>query len=213
MERPMVRLFTVLLLTLLTILAAPAIADPAGPQATFGKKGVAITGLTPGAHVAWIGLIAEPRGYHTRLRLTRGFAPAAQSAIEIPEHDADVSRSLWVIADVGNGKGLPARSPQARFSQRPIQIDARVGASTVAIQSGAIELLYVRPPAQAWYLSVSDGADLDADHAQNGVIVVPLSMMTAYRGNPHPPSTAAAGDVILVIDPWRRRTATIQVTP
>ena len=186
--------------------------DPAAPQATFGRRGITVSGIKPGSKIAWLGFIVDPRGYHARMRLSRGFEPVTgQSSIEIAESGADESRGLWAFVDVSTGKALHARAPGARSSSRPISIELLAGKSSFAVRAGAIELLYVRPPSSAWFFRVADGGALDGDREQNGVIVVSLQSMEPFKGNPHPPGLTASGDVLLAIDPWHRRTATLEI--
>lgn len=198
-------------LLLMTTLAVTAFAGD-GPEAAFGRDGITLSGLTAGSKIAWIGFVVEPRGYHVRARIVRGFAPSSgRTTISIPELRADETRGLWAIMDVTTGKGLHARAPRAIESRRLLNVEAIAGRPDIVVHAAAIELLYVRPPAHAWYYSVADGGDLDGDRQQNGVIVVPLRLLQPFQGNPHPPEAATKGDVLLVIDPWSRRTGTLEV--
>ena len=187
-------------------------ADRALPQVAFSRGSVTVSGLRAGTRVAWLGMIREPRQNHSRTRIVRGFQPVTpQGAFSIDAADADRTRGLWAIADVGTGASVHARSPRAVASRRGIRVAAPAGSATIAVESGAIEVLYVRPPARAWSFAVADGGGRDADGVQNGTIVVALPSMKPLHGQSGGPSVTERGDVILVLDPRQLRTGTVEV--
>lgn len=196
-----------------TLLAGAAMgADRALPQVAFSRDGVLVSGLRAGTRVAWLGMIREPRQNHSRTRIVRGFQPVTpQGSFAVDAANADRTRGLWAIADVGTGASVHARSPGAAASRRSIRAAASAGSPAVSIESGAIELLYVRPPARAWSFAVADGGGLDADGVQNGTIVVALSSLKPLHGNGERPSAVERGDVLLFLDPRQLRTATLEV--
>jgi hypothetical protein len=204
------RFFVALACTLLA--GGASAAERALPHAAFTGEGVTVSGLRAGTRVAWLGMIREPRGTHSRTRIVRGFEPVTpKGSFAIIFANADQSRGIWAIADVGTGASIHARSPRAVVSARPIPIAASVGGSTVVIEGEAIELLYVRPPAKAWTFAVSDGGGLDADGTQNGTIVVALTSLKALHGGKDAPSSVERGDVLLLLDPRVPRTATVEI--
>ena len=196
-----------------TLLAGAAVAaGRALPQVAFSRGGVTISGLSPGTRVAWLGMIREPRENHTRTRIVRGFQPVTpQGSFAIDAEHADESRGLWAVVDVGTGASVHARSPRAVASKRSIVVAAPAGSATIGIESGAIELLYVRPPSRAWRFAVADGGGLDADGEQNGTIVVALPSMKPLHGQAGGPSGTERGDVLLLLDPRQLRTDTVEI--
>jgi hypothetical protein len=196
----------------LALAATAYAAERAFPQASFSRDGVTVSGLRPGTRVAWLGMLREPRGTHSRTRIVRGFEPVTPNgsfAIELA--NADETRGVWAIADVGTGASIHARSPGTVVSMRSIPVAAAAGNQTISVESAAIELLYVRPPAKAWTFAVSDGGGLDADGAQNGTIVIALSSLKPLHGNKDAPSSVERGDVLLFLDPRVPRTATLEI--
>ena len=178
----------------------------------FRREGLTVHGLRPGTKVAWMAMVREPRGYHTRVRILRGYGPATpNSTYSMALDNADSTRGIWLIADVDAGTGVQAASPVMITSDRAIDVRATNGASTVEIDSGAVEVLYVRPRGGAWTFNVADGGGLDGDRVPNGTIVMPLASLRPLKGNPHAPAAVAAGDLILIIDPRSVRTASVEV--
>lgn len=200
-------------LTVITavIAAFAAFADP--PTVTFTENGVAIGGVAPGTKIAWLGMIRERAGAHARVRFERGFGPATPAGkLEIAEAGADRAHAIWVVADVGSGSARRSAAPGFVHSSAGIVIDATPGGVSVAIESAMVELVYVRPKRGAWSFGTGDGSTLDADGESNGVVVMPLSALNRFQGNPHPPEQVEEGDVILVIDPYRIRSGQLAVT-
>lgn len=201
-----------LVLAWLLFAGAAMAAERGLPQVAFSRGGVIVSGLRAGTRVAWLGMIREPRQNHSRTRIVRGFEPVTpQGSFAIDAANADQARGLWAIADVGTGASVHARSPRAVASRRAIRAAASAGSPTVSIESGAIELLYVRPPARAWSFAVADGGGLDADGVQNGTIVVALSSLKPLHGNGDTPAAVERGDVLLFLDPRQLRTATLEI--
>lgn len=193
------------------IAAVSAFADP--PTVTFTAGGVAIGGVKPGTKVVWLGMIRERVGSHTRVRFVRGLEPATPSGkIEIPEAGADRAHAIWVVADAGSGSSRKSAAPGFAQSTGGITIRATPGAASVAIESAYVELVYVRPHRGAWSFGTGDGSTIDADGQPNGVVVMPLSALKRFQGNPNPPEQVEEGDVILAIDSYRIRSAQLVVT-
>ena len=61
--------------------------------------------------------------------------------------------------------------------------------------------------------AAADGSESDADGKADGWITVRLTSMRPLEGNPHPPATTAAGDLILLVEPGEMRSAAIEVEP
>lgn len=186
----------------------------AAPRLSFTRQGVTVEGLRPGTKVAWMAMIREPRGYHTRVRIVSGFEPATpHSSFAVAMENADTVRGIWTIADVSEGAGIHEPSPGTAISPRRIAVEARVGRQSVRIDSAAIEVLYVRPKRAAWRYAVADGGGLDGDAIMNGSIVMPLASLRPLKGNPPAPDRVEEGDFLLLIDPRGMRTAKIEVQP
>jgi hypothetical protein len=208
MHRTTIRFALFLLMSVPTIAASAA-----APEVTFGPSGVDVRGVKPGTRVAWIAVIREWQGHVLGTHTLRGIGPARPNAtFAIDRPGVDRSQSLWVIADVDAGVGLKARAPETVTSNHAFAVTARPGDATVVIESSAVEVLYVRRGA-AWAFHVSDGGGSDADGEQNGSIAMRLDSLKPFKGNPHPPKTVQAGDLILVIDPLGVRTAVTEVKP
>jgi hypothetical protein len=181
------------------------------PTVKFGRDGVTIGDVTPGTPIAWVALIREQVEHIHRIRVLRGYGPAAQAQMKIAHDGADSARGIWVVADVGTGAAVAALSPTMKASARPIAVHAIAGETTVSFDSAAVEVLYVRPRHGAWTFKVADGGGRDSDGVQNGAIVMPVASLVPLKGNPHPPEIVFAGDVLLIIDPRGLRTAVLEV--
>jgi hypothetical protein len=185
-------------------------ADP--PSLTFSAGGVSIGGVRPGTKLVWLGMIRERVDAHVQVRFVRGLQPATPAGkIDVPEQNADQARAVWVVADVDSGTGRKGAAPGFLHSAAEIVIRATAGQPAFAIESAAVELLYVRPHRGAWSFGAGDSSERDADHESDGTIVVSLSSLRRFEGNPHPPDVIEPGDLILVIDPYRIRTAQMVV--
>jgi hypothetical protein len=159
-------------------------------------------------------MVREPNGYHTRVRILSGYGPATpHSSFEVVLPDADTLRSVWAVADVDGSSNVRANSPLMVTSPHTILARAVIGTDRVVIESGAIEVLYVRPHLGAWRYAVADGGGRDLDGVANGTIVMPLLELKPFKGNPHAPERIEEGDFLLLIDPRGTRTATIEVHP
>lgn len=182
------------------------------PQVSFDRGGVQVAGVRPGTRIAWLGLIREPRQTHSLNRIVRGFEVATPNgSLSIPSTDADRARGLWVVADVGTGAAVHAKTARAVTVGAAIGVEAAAGNASVSIASSTIELLYVRPPARAWTFSVDDGGGLDGDGVQNGKIVVALQSLQALHGQAGAPAAIESGDVLLLLDARYLRTATVEI--
>ncbi|HEY0157369.1 MAG TPA: hypothetical protein VGF28_08805 [Thermoanaerobaculia bacterium] len=184
------------------------------PRVSFGPGGVTVGDLKPGTHVAWMAVIREPRNFHVATRILRGYGPATpNSDFAIAHEAADEASGIWTVVDVDSGSAVHTKPETMVMSRRPIRIEAISGETSVRIGSNAVEVLYVRPRRGAWTFSGADGGGLDADGEQNGAVVMRLQSLQRLKGNPEPPGAVEGGDLVLVIDPRRLRTATFEVQP
>lgn len=200
-----------LLLTVLSGLALHALAQQ--PDIRFGPGGVTMLNVEPGTQVAWMSLTRTRSENHSVVRIDRGIqvATSARKA-DVARPGADQSRSLWVMAAIDRDDlAGSAISPKYSISPDPVPIAAATGSATLVVASPEIELMYVRPRRGAWFISATDGARGDVDRTPDAAITIALESFEKVQGNPHPPETIAAGDLILVIDPRSNRTAIIRV--
>lgn len=200
------RILFALLITCATCIFA------ARPNVQFGPEGVTVFDVRPGTKVAWISLTRTRVAEHTSLRIDRGVevaTPSKKAVIARP--DADKSRALWVVAAIDDDIAGVVTSPRYSGSQIPIAVTSAPGSDTISITSPEIELMYVRPNGGAWFIRASDGGLGDADGRQDTLISVPLQSLERVQGNPHPPDSLHAGDMILMLDPRGNRTAVIKV--
>jgi hypothetical protein len=182
------------------------------PAVQFGPDGVSVLNVRPGTKIAWISLTRVREAHHTTLRIDRGIEvaqPSRKAAIARP--GADRSRALWVVAAIEEDVAGNAIAPGYSISPSPIDITAPVSSATIRVVSSEVELLYVRPQGGAWFISATDGGIGDGDAVQDTVITISLESLVQTQGNPQPPSTTAAGDTILMIDPRSNRTTVVRV--
>lgn len=184
------------------------------PRVDFDQEGVRVAQIRPGGRVAWLAMIRESRDFRIRTRILRGIGPVTpDSQFAIAHKAAEGAHGIWAIADVAAGIGVHARPASMPVSRRPLPVEAIAGTGAVRIAATAVEVLYVRPPESAWSFSVADGGEDDGDGMQNGSVVISLSSLRPIEGDLAPPETIAAGDLVLVIDSRRLRTATVEVKP
>jgi hypothetical protein len=195
---------SVRLAVLLFVSVAAFAADK--PELAFDGRSVAVRGVEPGGRTAWMALVRERVQNHTSVRVYRGLTPAAANGVaDISGAAAEAPRALWIVADVGRGKGVRGAPPAVTPSPVAVPIRAAVGQPTITIEAAEAHVLYVHPPSGAWALEVSDGSDRDADGAADGTITIALSSLHALQGRVKPPDQTETGDLILAIDPRRVR--------
>jgi hypothetical protein len=207
---------TVVLL-LFVLLARPVAAAelPSNTSPSFGSTGMSLSDVQPGARVAWMTLTRERVAYHSKLRIQRGLEVAdASGTVAIAQPGVDESRSLWLAAAIDDtaGLALDAASPGYAKSVSPIHTVAAVGATGITIESRQVEIIYVRRNVGAWFLSAMDGELGDQDDNRNAVITISMQSLEPFEGNPSPPASVAAGDIILILDPYNNRTSMLTVS-
>lgn len=199
--------------TLILPLAVATYVSAAVPSLSFGPAGVTMANLQPGTRVAWMSLTRTPASaYHSRIELDRGIGIAEQTSLAaFPKAAADTTRSLWVVAAIEQDIAGAVASPAYKASPSAIAVTATNGANTISVVSPSVELMLVRPNVGAWYVGATDGAGNDQDDLQNTTIAISLQSLQALDEGDGPPATIANGDVILLIDPRRSRTAVVKV--
>jgi hypothetical protein len=196
------------------VLIAAASASLAEPVLTFTDEGIIVGGVEPGAQLAWIGMIRDTSEDTPRVKIVRGIRPASPDGkVTIESPGADRAAAVWAVADLGRGAGKRSGAPGYSHTAREIRMRAVAGQPTFEISSAAAEVLYVRPRRGAWTFFAGDGAGIDADGRLDGIVTVNLATMDPFEGNPHPPETVQAGDIILAIDPYDIRVSQLEVAP
>jgi hypothetical protein len=171
------------------------------PNLAFDGGSVLVRNIRPGGRIAWMAAIRERVSYHTALRIRHGFAPAGLDGVaRIDSALAAAPRAIWVVAELGNGAAARGTPPDYQISSLGVRIHATPGGDTIVVESSAIHLLFVHPPAGAWTFASTDGGEKDADGRLDGRITIKLSSLRAMEGNRKTPDEVAKGDVILVID-------------
>jgi hypothetical protein len=193
--------------------ARPGLPTSAVPPIEFHRGNVTLRGLPPGGAVGWMALVRERIENHIRVSIHRGVVHAASDGeARITDPSADAARAIWAVAPVTSGNPFVTTAPGYPASPAPIESTHPAGASSMRIEAAEIYLLYVHPPAGTWFYDGTDGSDIDADHAQNGTIDVPLSALQRLdNGPPKPPDQIEGGDYILLIDPRLLRSAVVVI--
>lgn len=182
------------------------------PELAFDGGSVAVKGVKPGGHTAWMALVRERVSFHTEVHVYRGFTPSGQDGIaRVDGKAAEAPRALWIAADVRGGQGVRGTPPAQTPSPIEVPIAAVAGQPSITIEAAEAHVLYVHPPAQAWAAEVSDGSDRDADGQADGKITLSLSSLAALHGKVKPPDQVESGDLVMVIDPRRVRSGEVVV--
>jgi hypothetical protein len=174
------------LLITATAFSASAQQTPKAPTAHFSQRGLAVSGATPGAHVAVIGIGMRPGGYYGIQFKWSGILDCDRDGNASIDFGFDVPpSSVWGVVDGSTGEAsllVPngAAVPQARLHPDAFR---RAGGtvSQFAFHHPVLELLYVEPGGGAWVASTEDGAKTDRD-GPNGVSVSSLRLDAAMIG-------------------------------
>jgi hypothetical protein len=190
----------------------PVSAGGPPPHVTFDAEGVSISGVRPGAQVAWMTYERDRPRQTSRVRSFYGIAPATPAgAARVSKQDADKARGVWFFVDTETGAFTHAVPPGSHPEPGEIAMQAAAGERHVSIKAPVARVLYVRAGRGAWTAMAHDGSPADADGVQNGVVMIALGSMTAMRGNAPPPEQAEAGDVAVAIDARWMRTGKVEV--
>lgn len=187
---------------------ATAIGAADAPEVQYGVDEVTLRGVPPGAKLFWIGMVRDWHKDQSRVRFVRGSGPATP-ALRLMS-GMDPKRSRWLVVSPHLRLTIRSTAPGYSTSADTIVARAVAGEDRMTIHSSWIQGTYISGPA-AWAFSAADGADIDADGQINGTIVLLLTTLKNYRGNPHPPAAIAAGDGILLADQTLGRMAFIEV--
>jgi hypothetical protein len=158
-------------------------------------------------------LVRDRVDHHVRVRVHRGVTRAdASGRAEITHAAAGARRALWAFGALDSSDAILAAAPEYVTDGAAIETAAPLGATSLRIVSPEVYVLYVRPPAGAWYYDATDGSRIDGDGTQNGTVQVPLSSLERLEQGPKPPpERVESGDYVLIIDPRGVRSAKVVV--
>src|ERR1700730_8901214 len=183
-------------------------AKPPLPAIMIDGQSLLITGLTPGAQAAWMGIGRATDTYSSPVVSRHGIALADGTGrlrldlgVPIPP------RSLWVAVDLATGAFQTAAPGGAKPDLRSppaSKLHHQAGkADAFEDTRSMLEVFLVRKGTGAWTLWLSDGSERDEDGAADGHIRFSLDQMKPLGGSPPAPAKSAAGDLLVAIDPQR----------
>ncbi len=179
------------------------------PRITIKEQQVIVTGVTPGAAVAWIGVSCEePRWVLQRFVWNRVTVDEDNDGMVVLDIGRDASPvSLWAAVDVATGESAveygeaveprPVAFPANRIGPKPADGDWFSDARK------RVEMVVVRAGVGAWHLSAGDGAQGDSDGRPDGVLRPALAAMTGALSTAPVFAGFDAGDIVLAVDPGR----------
>ncbi len=178
----------------------------APPRWEFFPRSVAVSGLAPGAKVAWFSISREFYDYGLSVRQRGGLVTDTdQDGTEAIELDRELSpASIWGAVDFAAGTFALAQPSGA-----PVDLVAIHGNPRSALRKIDFEdrdFLYaflVRPDVGAWWARIGDGSPDDEDGEIDRRIALPLSAMSPFDGSTPPPDRIERNDLIFAIDPNR----------
>ncbi|HYH10316.1 MAG TPA: hypothetical protein VEK11_24925 [Thermoanaerobaculia bacterium] len=184
-----------------------------GPRMEFGAGPPKIRGIAVGTRIAWIAMLRERIAGQSHMTILRGVEPVTPNGdLALDRADRDFSRSLWLIAELTGPAVVRDSAPQYAPTAASIFVRAVKDEETITVHATSVHIAWIRRTGEAvWNIAATDGSELDADTIQNGVITIPLSIASAFRGNARPPQFLAPGDLLLLIDPDENRTSVIEV--
>lgn len=186
-----------------------AVGDP--PRVDFTLGDVTLNHVKPGTRIAWMAMLIHPANYQERVRILRGVdVVTASEKMRIAAPDVKHDHGIWTFAAMDGDLKLTAVAPEFVASTRSIEVDAAEGASSLVMIGARAEVLYVRR-GSAWKFSGADGGTKDSDGIADGRITIALTSLENVHGDRPTPTVIEHGDVILMIDFTRRRTAAITV--
>lgn len=163
-------------------------------------------------HVAWLGMVRTWDGSHARIRYVRGSKAIPAGGLSLGQGQ-DTTHSIWAVTAAPEAFSILQPSTAFRMSSESIEVIAAAGSEEIAIRGGVVHGTLVRPDGTTWAFAVGDGDVTDADGVSNGWIVLPLSTLSRFTGNPPAPASLRAADKILLIDSQESRGAIVRVMP
>lgn len=181
------------------------------PQLTFEAGATWLRGGS-GMHVAWLGMVRTWDGSHARISFVRGSKPIPEGGLSLGQ-GKDTTHSIWAVTGAQESFSILKPSTAHRISPEPIEVVAMAGGTEIAIRGGVVHGLYVRPDGTTWAFAVGDGDLTDSGAANDGWIVLSLSTLSRFTGNPPAPDKLRASDKILLIDAEDSRGSIVRVMP
>jgi len=201
-------------ITTLVCAAIVAVTSQASLHFDFAGGPPSVRGLARGTKIAWMGMLRERAGGRSRMTVLRGVEPVTPDGhLTVGRTDRDFSRSIWLVAELDGPAVLQGGAPGYPAARDSIAVRAVNGEAVITVHSPSIHLTCVRRKGGGvWMFAASDGSSVDADGLQDGTIVIRLDALVPYRGNPNPPATLLAGDLLLLLDPKGNRATAREVS-
>lgn len=195
-------------------LAAQPSPAPGKLSIRFDSDGAAAEGVTPGGSVAWLGASRsqEEWGSHfAHWRLTAA-DDDKDGVVRYPREKGFPEMTILAAIDLTSGTWavgatypLEGEVPGPDFGETRSDAAGRV--ISFAQKTSKVDLLVVRPGADAWSARILDGSPLDADGATDGVVSVGLSVLPSRSGKATRLDGIRPGDIVAMTDasgPWVR---------
>jgi hypothetical protein len=163
-------------------------------------------------HAAWLGMVRTWDGSHARIRYVRGSKQIPAGGLSLGQ-GKDTTDSIWVVTGTPETFSILQPSSAYRMSPEPIEVVAVAHTTQITIRGGVVHGIYVRPDGSTWSFAAGDGDVTDSGPANDGWIVLSLSTLGKFSGNPPPPTELRPSDRILLIDPEENRGAVVRVMP
>jgi len=190
------------------LLAAPCLW--AVPAITLSQRIVSVSGITPGAEVAWLSVAREIEDNSARV-VRRGGSVLDDDKDGTVRWEIDRGvpwQSIWAAVDLASGAvalatpdGYPLRDVTP---QHPGHGNGLAGRQDWDVDDRAIvHLLIARPGGGAWTITTGDGGDDDASRPGDGRLVASLARLHALGAAPAPPERFNPRDIVIAIDPDR----------
>jgi len=201
---------------LLATTSGPLSAQP-GPapgklSVGFDSEGAVVEGITPGGNVAWLGASRSHEEWgehlaHWRLltadddkdRIVR--FPREKGFPEMTILAAiDLTTGTWAV---GATYPLEGEVPGPDLGQP--RHDSSGLVDSISVPASRVDLLVVRPGADAWSARILDGSPLDLDAATDGVVTVGLAALPSRTAKATRLDGIRPGDIVAMTDargPW-----------
>lgn len=189
----------------MALLASQAFSQP---SITIKANVVTISGVTPGARVAWLGVSREQPEYYRTVVIRRDgilIDDDRDGTVAIKLDEEVPERSLWIAVDAASGTSAAATVDP--LDDLPLSASlvtpGKPGTGLVELLADRHdfqEVLLVRPSVGAWRASAGDGGTSDDDRSPDGRIRLRPGAMKALGQGPELDGPARAGDVIAYVD-------------
>jgi hypothetical protein len=205
----------VVLLALATLAPVTAIANM---SVIVSTQLVTITGLTPGASIALLGVARDTGPYLTHVVTRRELLTDADNdgRIDYPPPAGIALRSMWIVVDVASGETVIAT--RAGYNPVPMKKVGVGGANSVNLTGNLldigrsrVDILVVRPKHGAWF-TIARGRGTEAPDVSGRlrVDVAKLHPLAPSFGNA--PAAFTPGDVVFVVDEEELEYSVLTVT-